>query len=72
MRYNEIRCCRLKVLNWSDLDQMQVILNIHNPIYSTDPSYKQFEQFRVSVEEFTYQYASVVYAVYLLCWRCCG
>jgi hypothetical protein len=33
-----------------------VILNIHNPIYSTDTSYKQFEQFRVSVEEFTYQY----------------
>ncbi|DBA94256.1 TPA: hypothetical protein ACH3X1_001874 [Trebouxia sp. C0004] len=33
-----------------------VIVNIHNPWYTTDTSYKEFEQMRVSMEPLTYRH----------------
>ncbi|CAK0783284.1 hypothetical protein CVIRNUC_006483 [Coccomyxa viridis] len=43
----------------ADIDRTKtpwVTVNFHNPWYTTDPSYKEFEQMREAMEPLTYQY----------------
>lgn len=48
----------------SDLEKVDrsvtpwVIIHFHNPWYTTDPSYKEFEQMRVALEPITYEYGT--------------